>query len=551
LSPSISQQEYSRLFERDRFGLLSDTEYLSRGAFTESAAQYGILDDSSYDLETYYRTDPGQRPNNDVEQREFSLTFKQQFGPQDTLLGIASQYEGTGGDEREYFYQTNADLGLRTRETQTPNLLVGWNHEWGPGSHTLLLGGRLQDTYEVADSESPVQSFNQPFADKPFTQVNDTTAIQNYHSDTVVDTAELQQILQANENTVIGGLRFQDGTVDTGNVLSHPQFFPSFPVNSLDQAFDQNIERLSAYGYYFWELLDSLQLTAGATYDWLTYPQDFRISPISGGQQTEGQVSPKAGLIWTPFKDTVLRAAYTRSLGGASLEQSYQLEPSEVAGFNQLFRSIIPESVEGENAGARFETWNLALEQKIGSNTYFALIGQLLHSTVDRQSGAAILGSTTYVSTTPEHLDYYEADFQATADELLGRCWTAGLRYELSDVRLKDQFSEVTYLVPVQNTSAVLHQFEAHVRFNHPSGFFGQLEATWNDQHNAGYTVPEPGDSFWQFNIFAGYRTPRKHAELSLGLLNLGGRDYQLNPLNAINELPRSRTLEVRFKLDF
>jgi Tfp pilus assembly protein PilF len=550
LSPSISQQEYSRLFERDRFGLLSDTEYLSRGAFTESAAQYGILDDSSYDLETYYRTDPGQRPNNDVEQRQFSLTFKQQFGPHDTLLGIASQYEGTGGDEREYYYQTNADLGLRTRETQTPNLLVGWNHEWAPGSHTLILGGRLQDTYEVTDSNSPVQSFAQP-PGHPLTGLIDSTAKQNYHSDTVVYTAEVQQILQADENTLIGGLRFQDGTVATANFLSQPgnTFLP--PGSPYEQAFDQYIERLSAYGYYLWKLLDSVQLTTGLTYDWLTYPQDFRISPISGGQQTEGQVSPKVGLVWTPFEDTVLRAAYTRSLGGASLEQSYQLEPSEVAGFNQLFRSIIPESVEGENAGARFETWNLALEQKIGSNTYFALIGQLLHSTVDRQSGDTIVAGSTYASTTPEHLDYYESDFQATADELLGRCWTVGLSYQLSDVRLKDQFSEVSYLVPVQNTSALLHQFEAHVRFNHPSGFFGQFEALWNDQHNTGYTVPEPGDSFWQFNVFAGYRTPRKHAELSVGLLNLGGGDYQLNPLNAVNELPRSRTLEVRCKLDF
>src|SRR5207248_4604699 len=42
LSPTISQQEYSRLFERDRFGIVSETEYLSRGAWTQSGAQYGI-----------------------------------------------------------------------------------------------------------------------------------------------------------------------------------------------------------------------------------------------------------------------------------------------------------------------------------------------------------------------------------------------------------------------------------------------------------------------------------------------------------------------------
>src|SRR5205085_12428472 len=40
LSPTVSQQEYSKLFERDRLGLYSSTEYLSRGAWSQLAAQY-------------------------------------------------------------------------------------------------------------------------------------------------------------------------------------------------------------------------------------------------------------------------------------------------------------------------------------------------------------------------------------------------------------------------------------------------------------------------------------------------------------------------------
>src|SRR5205807_8324889 len=37
LSQAISQQDYSKLFEGDRFGTVSSTEYLSRGAWTEKA----------------------------------------------------------------------------------------------------------------------------------------------------------------------------------------------------------------------------------------------------------------------------------------------------------------------------------------------------------------------------------------------------------------------------------------------------------------------------------------------------------------------------------
>ena len=89
------------------------------------------------------------------------------------------------------------------------------------------------------------------------------------------------------------------------------------------------------------------------------------------------------------------------------------------------------------------------------------------------------------------------------------------------------------------------------VIFNHPSGFFLAGEAQWFDQSNSGYTPGEPGDNFWQLNLFAGYRFPRRRAEVSLGLLNLTDQNYKLAPLNLHNELPRERTLAVRLQLNF
>src|SRR5206468_866979 len=48
LSQTISQQEYSKLFERARFGIVSSSEYLSRGAWIEQGAQFGTFGNSSY-----------------------------------------------------------------------------------------------------------------------------------------------------------------------------------------------------------------------------------------------------------------------------------------------------------------------------------------------------------------------------------------------------------------------------------------------------------------------------------------------------------------------
>ena len=96
---------------------------------------------------------------------------------------------------------------------------------------------------------------------------------------------------------------------------------------------------------------------------------------------------------------------------------------------------------------------------------------------------------------------------------------------------------------PSQRTQGVLNQLDLTAIYNHPCGFFAEGEALWFDQSNEGYTPGEPGDDFWQFNLFAGYRFPHRKAELTVGLLNIAGQDYQLNPLNIYNEMPRSRTL--------
>jgi hypothetical protein len=92
-------------------------------------------------------------------------------------------------------------------------------------------------------------------------------------------------------------------------------------------------------------------------------------------------------VIWTPAKNTTVRAAYFRGLGGVSLDQSVRLEPSQVAGFNQAYRSLIPESVVGANAVPTFTTAALSLEQKFGRGTFVGVWGELLSSEVDRTIG--------------------------------------------------------------------------------------------------------------------------------------------------------------------
>ena len=97
----------------------------------------------------------------------------------------------------------------------------------------------------------------------------------------------------------------------------------------------------------------------------------------------------------------------------------------------------------------------------------------------------------------------------------------------------------------------MLHQLNLFAIYTHPSGLFAEAQSLWSAQSNYGYSPKMPGDDFWQFNVFAGYRFARRRAELTLGLLNITDQDYRLNPLNLYLETPRQRTLLVSLKLNF
>jgi outer membrane receptor protein involved in Fe transport len=336
--------------------------------------------------------------------------------------------------------------------------------------------------------------------------------------------------------------------------------FPPLPASAAQQQFDSQFNRISVYGYHQWQVFDPLQLIGGVAYDRLSFPENFSSAPISGTGQTVNKVSPKAGLIWTPLDGTTVRFAYTRSLAGASLDQSYQLEPSQVAGFIQSYRSIIPESVVGPVPGANFETYGFSLEQKFATGTYLGVSGNLLYSDVGQTVGAfdfSIASPPAVPSGLREDLNYREESLLFTASQLVGKRWALTARYQLSQAVLNENFVDLPAGVLVNNSPAnqrlegVLNQVDLLMVYNHPCGFFAQADAHWYVQNNIDEASTEPGAGFWQFNAYAGYRFMHRKAELTLGLLNITDQNYSLNPLNLYNELPRSRTLALSLRLNF
>jgi tetratricopeptide (TPR) repeat protein len=566
LSQPVSQQEYGTLFEQNGVGLSSDTTYTSHGDWRQDASEYGTYGNTSFSLEQYYLSDNLYRPNSDGENTEYDFKLKQQLTPRDGVFVQVVLANSEGGNQSQFFDQTQAtNFPYRVTEKQEPILIAGYHHEWSPGVDTLVLFSRLNDTYSVTN---PVQLADFVYRDMPggtvLPALPQIQAGQNYRSTLNIYSLEAQQLWQADQWTTVAGGRVQEGDFNTRNLedsydLNAQQYFPSSTI--ADQTIDSHFERENVYLYEQWQPVDALRLIGGVAYDRLIIPEDFRSAPLVAGTETLDHVLPKAGVIWTPFKDTTLRAAYAESVSGASIDQDFQLEPTSVAGFDQAFRSLIPESVAGANAGATFTVYGVSLEQKLPTRTYLSVEGDLLKSRVLRQDGTfeldfSTFGSPPIISSLNEELRFTEEDLTFSAHQLLGRDWALGASYKVSRARLDDRYPGVddataaAYGWPDGSVSATLQTAGVQAIYQNPSGCFAQASATWTRQDNDDPSAPT-GDDFWQCNLLAGQRFFHRHAEISLGILNLTGSDYHLNPLNLYQETPRERTFFTEFKFYF
>lgn len=556
LSQTVSQQEYTRFFDRDHFGIASSTEYFSNGDWVQQGSQYGRYGPIDYSLDAYYRTENGQRPNNDLERMDFVGRFRAELTRQDTIYFEAQRTELESGDVAQYYDQRSANRTTRIDEVQNPNLYLGYHREWSPQSHTLALVGRLRDVFDVTN-RSAILEYNLTETGEP-ANIFPRVFNQDIHDSIEGYTAELQQILKLDRHTLVVGGRYQNFDTEARARIPSPGGLFGLLYPNRFESVDGEIERYSAYAYDMWQVFEPLQFTFGVSYDHLSYPINHELPPLSDSDDDHSRFSPKAGFIYTPWSNTAVRGAYTRSLGGALFDNSLRLEPTIVGGFNQTFRSIIPESVLGNVPGSRFETLGLGVEQKFKTRTYVTISGEALESSGTRAFGAFARTNNVDVNfegqpmTVKRKAEFEERSLLVSVSQLLGKYVAIGARYRLTDAELRSDYRGIPNdLLPDEKTEAILHQAQLYGLLNLPCGFFTQVDGIWSGQDNRGYSPALEDDDVFQLNAFVGYRFWRRHAEARIGVLNIADQDYRLNPLTLYSELPRERMFYASFKFYF
>ncbi|HXC34511.1 MAG TPA: hypothetical protein VNV43_01465, partial [Candidatus Acidoferrales bacterium] len=565
LSQTLSSQEYSKLFESDGIGIANVTSWRTDNQLAQEAGAFGQYQNTSWAGDFDYQHNSGVRANNQLDSLSGIVTAKQQLTPSDTVLGIAQLANFHSGDNRQYYnFYTQYNPTFEYAEHQDPTLVGGYQHEWAPGVRTLLLGSRLEDSQRFSSSPDELFEVIQNFTLQPPHPINQVLAadfpLVALQDRSLIYTAEFCQIVQKDRFTLIGGGRWQGGQFKYSNLILAP---PGSIFLSTNASFSNPFQRLEAYGYLTVEPVDNLWLTGGFAYDDILYPANFRNSPLSPGTDERALPEPKAAFVWSPVKQVTVRGIYSHSLGGVSLDDAYTLEPTELAGFVQNYRSVISESIVGSVPAEDVELEGLALDFKFGHGTYAGLQAQHLTSRVRQSTGNYLLPDAippAIASATSQDLNYNEESVSATLNQLLPDGFVAGVSYDFTRSQLKTTYPDIPASVSPnelystyypENQSACLHTMDAYLLFNHPSGLFARFDANGYLQRNIGYDGAEPGDDFVQLNIQGGWRFFHRRAQLLVGVLNLTGRNYKLNPLTEYSELPRSRVFMAQFNFEF
>ncbi len=559
LSQAVTAQEYSKLFEADGVGIASDTFARSDGQVWERGSQFGTFRNTEWALDFDYQHNNGVRPNNDLDRFEWYTTVKQQLTPQDTALLLVKYENYSSGDNFQYYDPMDPKYGYRPNfrfeEQQDPILIGGYQHEWSPGIRTLLLGGRLVNDQKFSDLQAP-QLLLIENRGGAVTATDSQPLDVRLNDQLEIYTTEVNQIFQREKFSFVAGTLWQGGDFHFANSLSNSPLPASF-LPPVVASYSEPFERVTGYGYLTVEPVEKLWLIGGVSYDHLEMPSNFRSLPQSGGTEDRELVGPKAALVWNPLPLATLRGIYSRSLGGVSLDESYRLEPAQLAGFAQAFRSVISESIAGSLGAPEYEVMALALDLNLGHGTYGGMQVERITSNVEQDIGVFRLENSRAPfkpSTTREYLDYDEQSLAVKLNQLLGERFVAGMNYRLTRAELLTSLPEIPVAAlagAIRDELSWLHQIGGYVLYNDPCGFFARFDARYYQQSNQGYTPAQQGDDFVQFDLRAGYRFARRRAELSVGILNLTGQDYRLNPLTVYSELPRERVLTTRCSIRF
>ncbi len=443
--------EWNSLFTRNGIHVLASGLVGGNDTYGDQVVVTGIWDRLSVSLgQLHYQTD-GFRPNNDLEENVYQAFAQLQLSSSTSVQVEYRHRENEQGDLPLRFDPDNFEPTQR-QTFDSDSVRLGLRQVLTPSS--LLLGSLIYEddrtTLDIFDSHIRVDQ-------------------SGYHP-------ELQYLYRSSRLSLVGGTGYftADGTDSDlgdfetrhGNVYVYPQLHLPWNVHA----------------------------TFGASVD-----------VLSASLRDTTQFNPKLGVIWNPVPETTFRAAGFRALE-KPLFSGRSIEPTQVAGFNQLF----------DDAGLGADSWRygVAWDQRLPWAAYVGVEASRRDSTVPFDLPDMDTGIFRKVE-----VDWREYLVRTYA------YWAVTNQVALSVEYLYERFErepEMSGLSQVVESDT--HRVPLSLAFFHPWGFQARVTGTYVNQSgefgNAFTGVQSGSDQFWVLDASIGYRLPKR-----FGLITLEGRN--------------------------
>lgn len=138
------------------------------------------------------------------------------------------------------------------------------------------------------------------------------------------------------------------------------------------------------------------------------------------------------------------------------------------------------------------QTLAVGIDHQFPTRTYVNLDAEWLHSdssrTIGTISNTFILAVGNTVGRTQQDLEYDERSLALSVNQSVGRHWSFGLRYRVSEAEASSRFPDVSDALATEagynrDDKALLQQLTFTAYYNLPCGFFAQADAiyAWQD----------------------------------------------------------------------
>ncbi len=453
---TTSFNEFNPLYTRNQFTLQTSGLVGGNNTWSEDVVHSGLWNKWSYSIGQFHYETDGYRENNKIKQDLYNAFIQGQVTK-----------------------NLNTQLEYRYRDLEHGDLSQNWNLDVVNEKFRRFLQSemmRLGLRYSISSADDFLLSLMH-LDEKETT--NESDGKNNFRNKGYL--LEGQNLYQSNFLKITFGGGYYQNTTDLTSFLPF--------LSGVTKSWHSN-----GYFYGYLNYPNSINWTLG-----------FGVVAINDERLNQNkdnivyQVNPKFGLVWNVSSKTTIRLALFRN-NRRSFLNNQTIEPTQIAGFNQLF---------DDNLGTDYFRYGIGIDHAFTPSLFSGI-------EISARNLRVPEGSWDKKDKWREQLLNAYINWNPLPK------WSFKIAYEY------ERFKDIRGVI---NPNTNTHLVNVNLNYFHPSGFFSTIGGNYVNQRKSQFNEFNQSN-FGLLNFSVGFRLPKRYGIVSLEIKNLLDKKFNYQGLN-------------------